>query len=345
MKSRTQQDQLARDYESLYQSYVTLRKQVEHLSTVREIGLAIYSTLDLQETLTLIANVVQGALDVRRLTIYEVDQREGTATPAIAKYGNDLIGKDRLDDESVPLARTPFGAALAERRVILESGALGSVAYVPLMARNTAVGVLKLEDRRDGMPFGHDDAELFHLLGTQIAIAIGNAQLYAMAVTDGLTRLYVRRYFDLRMEEEFDQAGRYGRCFSLLLFDIDHFKKFNDTHGHQTGDEVLKQVANLIKSNTRRSDVCCRYGGEEMAVILPETRLEEASVLATKLCGAVRKHAFVGSNGQELHVTVSIGVAEYRSDYEGPAAIVAAADTALYQAKELGRNRVELAGV
>jgi len=337
-------EQLARDYESLYRSYVVLRREMEDLSTLREIGLAINSTLDLNETLTTIANVVHGALDVQKLTLFELDDQEPVARPVVAKYGRDLIGKERLPEEVVPLHGSLLGQAVSTRRVVFEDTDLSRSAFIPLIAKNTVLGVMRLEDAEAGEAFSTSDADLFRLLGSQIAIAINNAHLYAMAVTDGLTKLYVRRYFDLRMDEEFDQARRYDRPFSMLLFDIDHFKKFNDTYGHQTGDVVLQQVARLLQANTRRADICCRYGGEEMAVILPETGLQEAAILANKLCARVREHEFE-SGGQHLRVTTSVGVAEFFQEFQDASEMVKAADEALYRAKELGRNRVELSGI
>ncbi len=333
------------DYESLHRRNLELTKEVERLSILREIGLAIGGSLELEETLALVANVVQGALEVRRVTIYELDNKGAALRPLAARYGTDLITRERLEEESVSRRGTPFGEALDTRSVVLakEPGQRG--AYVPLLAKNAPLGVLLLQDRKDGTEFSGGDAAFFRQIGATIAIAINNAQLYAQAVTDGLTGLYVRRYFDLRMDEEFAQAKRYGRSFSLLLFDIDHFKKFNDTHGHQTGDEVLKQFAALLGRNTRQSDICCRYGGEEMTVVLPETGMEEAALLASKLCAQIRSQVFTGTDAQELHVTTSIGVAAFDVVLEDAGAMVAAADRALYQAKELGRNRVELAGI
>ncbi|MBI4559598.1 MAG: sensor domain-containing diguanylate cyclase [Candidatus Hydrogenedentes bacterium] len=334
---------VAQDYESLYRSYVSLLRQVDHLSTLREIGLAINSTLDLNEAITIIANVVQGALDVSRLTIYRLDDTQNRAVPLIAKYGRDVISPERLEEEFVALQGTPWGEAVRTRKVVLVEDAVESAAYVPLVAKNTPLGVLRLEERRDGLPFSPEDVSLYQSLGAQIAIAINNAQLYAMAVTDGLTGLYVRRYFDLRMAEEFHQAQRYGRSFALLLMDIDHFKKFNDAHGHQTGDLVLQEFARLVQANIRKSDVCCRYGGEEVAAILPETKLDEAAVLANKLCARVRNEGFEGATGEKLSVTTSIGVTGYMESFKEAAAMIRAADEALYRAKQLGRNRVELA--
>ena len=333
------------EYDALYRQHLQLRKQLEHLSILREIGLAISASLEMNETLQIIANVVQGALDVKRVTIFEMDMDTDGLRPVVARYGNDLITRERLEEEVVPRRGTPHGEALTTRNVFLEQAPPRSSAYVPLLAKNEVAGLLLLEDPRDTLPFTQEDVPLLQQLGSQIAIAIHNAQLYAMAVTDGLTGLFVRRYFDLRMDEEMAKARRYGRPFSLLLFDIDHFKKFNDTHGHQTGDMVLKQFAKLLQKSTRSADICCRYGGEEMAVILPETGLDEATLLANKLCVGVRNNVFTGTSGQDLSVTTSIGVAEFAPAYETVQAMVEAVDAMLYQAKKLGRNRVEVAGL
>jgi diguanylate cyclase (GGDEF)-like protein len=331
------------DYEALYRSYQMAREELEYLSTLREIGLAITSTLDLDETLTTIAHVVQGALEIRRLTIFTLEDAGKTAHPIIAKYGGDVISKERLEEERTPVAGSPMAEALDTRRVVLVNTEWQTAAYVPLISKNSAVGVMRIEDPVEKPQFTENDAHLFMSVGALTAIAINNAQLYAMAVTDGLTKLYVRRYFDLRMAEEFDQSRRYRRCFSLMMFDIDHFKKFNDTHGHQTGDLVLVQFAQLLRANTRRSDICCRYGGEEMAVVMPETRLSAAAMLAEKLCERIRSHEFSGSGGQKLSVTTSIGVSTYHEKLESADDLVGAADEALYRAKHEGRDRVAIA--
>lgn len=331
------------DYRSLHVRNLELMRQVDHLSTLREIGLAISASLEMRETLPLIVNVLQGALDVRRVTIYEYREEEERFQPLIAKYAADLISTERLEEESAPFRGSPLGACVEERRVRLDDTPGQIAAYVPLMAKNRPLGVLVLESPTDDEAFDVDDAALFQAIGSQVALAIQNNQLYAQAVNDGLTGLFVRRYFDLQLKDLYAKAARYSRCFALLMFDIDHFKQFNDTHGHQTGDQVLQQVARLLQKNTRESDIVCRYGGEEMAVLLPETGEDEAFVLANKLCKRMREHAFHGATGQELRVTTSIGVAGYSPNFETPEAMLKACDAALYEAKRNGRNRVELA--
>ncbi len=332
------------DYTSLHKRNLELMRQVDHLSMLREIGLAISASLELRETLPLIVNVLQGALDVRRVTIYELREEEERFQPLIAKYGKDLIGSERLEEESVPSRGTPLGHCVTERRVVLDDTAGYSAAYVPLIAKHKPLGVLALEAPNSDVPFDTDDAALFQEIGAQVAIAIQNNQLYALAVNDGLTGLFVRRYFDLQLKDLFAKGERYARPFALLLFDIDHFKKFNDTHGHQTGDRVLQQFAKLLRQNTRESDIVCRYGGEEMAVLLPETGEDEALVLANKLCKRVRENVFIGNGGEELRVTTSIGVVGYAAGQASPEEMLKLCDEALYEAKHNGRNRVELAG-
>jgi diguanylate cyclase (GGDEF)-like protein len=330
------------EYDALYKSYVHLTKEVENLSTIREIALAIGTSIELSEILPTIATVVQGALGVRKLTLYEWDKRASIGKPLVAQHGRDLITMDRLAEDQIEIEGSTFGGVLTGGAPVIANSEYECDAYIPLISKTDTLGVMHLQDRDDGAPFALEDTALYQTIGGMIAIAINNAQLYALAVTDGLTGLYVRRYFDLRMEEEMEQAKRYGRDFALMLFDIDHFKKFNDTHGHQTGDLVLQQFADLLRNNTRKSDICCRYGGEEMTVILPESAMEEAALLSNKLCDIIRNHVFKGTGGQDLTVTTSIGVSAYREDFDDPHAMVEAADQALYKAKELGRNRVEL---
>lgn len=331
------------DYDALHRNYLLLQKEIDHLSILREIALAINSSIELSEVLPVIAQVVQGALDVNRLTIYELDGRSTLAKPIVAKFDEDLIDAERLEEESMQLVGTPLGQAIRTRVPVLLNTETQSAAFIPLLAKGVPIGVMRIEERLDGTPFEKDMTSLLQSIGAMIALAISNAQLYALGVTDGLTGLYMRRYFDIRMRESFEQAKRYDRTFSLVFFDIDHFKEVNDTHGHQTGDMVLKQFAQILMESTRKCDIACRYGGEEMALILPETSLERAAVLGNKLRSLISSYAFTGLKGEVLSITTSIGIAEFLPEHWDPEELIASADQALYRAKDLGRNRVELA--
>lgn len=156
-----------------------------------------------------------------------------------------------------------------------------------------------------------------------------------MAFRDELTGLFNRRYFNQRLQEEINRSTRYGRDLSLILGDIDHFKGYNDDFGHQKGDEVLRSVAEMIRSNCRSSDTAARYGGEEMAVILPETDIKGAFNVAEKARKLIETRA---GDVAGRTVTISMGIASFGPDNDGPAKLIAAADRALYKAKSAGRN-------
>lgn len=163
---------------------------------------------------------------------------------------------------------------------------------------------------------------------------------YALATTDGLTELYNHRYFQEQMLQNIETGKRYNKPFSLIMIDIDFFKKFNDTYGHQSGDAVLRQVAQILKKNVRSTDIVCRYGGEEMAIILTNTNNEDALVTAQKICHAVAEHPLKLVNGNDVQVTISLGVSTYPSNGDTPQAMIKFADDCLYKAKEHGRNQV-----
>lgn len=165
-------------------------------------------------------------------------------------------------------------------------------------------------------------------------------QQYKLATTDGLTELYNHRYFQEQMLMMVENAKRYNKEFSLIILDIDFFKKFNDTFGHQAGDAVLRQVAHTLKKNVRATDIVCRYGGEEMSIILPNTPKDEAASTAQKICDRVASNKYKLNSDKEGQVTISLGVATYPHDGATPSEIIEAADKRLYKAKNNGRNRV-----
>lgn len=165
-------------------------------------------------------------------------------------------------------------------------------------------------------------------------------QQYKLATTDGLTELYNHRYFQDTLKKQIDISKRYEQEFSLIILDIDFFKKFNDTYGHQIGDAVLKTVAQILKKNTRATDYACRYGGEEMSIILPQTSKNEAMINAQRICDAVAGTPLKISNNEYCNITVSLGVSTFPQDGQTSQKIIEYADKALYYAKEHGRNQV-----
>ena len=217
---------------------------------------------------------------------------------------------------------------------------------MPLRAGSRVLGVLNLYDRTDGQPYDDADLETIQSFAGQAAVAIDNVLLHQeaqrLSVTDGLTGLGNYRFFQQTIAREVDRAARFARPLAVLMLDLDRFKLVNDEHGHQVGDTVLVQVADRVRAEVREVDVVARYGGEEFVVVLPETDLEGAGHLAERIRESVRAQPMHTSSG-DLELTVSIGVAVYPTDGDAPAALVRAADRALYAAKAAGRDRWEVA--
>jgi len=176
-------------------------------------------------------------------------------------------------------------------------------------------------------------------------LAGANARLAQLAVTDGLTGLFNHRHFHERLALEVERSGRNGLPLALFMIDVDHFKKYNDTHGHPAGDEVLRQVARLLVDGRRVNDFCARYGGEEFAVVLVDTPKIIAAKVAEKLRERVAAYPFASADTQPSgRLTISIGVASFPDDAGDPESLVRSADAALYRAKAGGRDCVVLSG-
>jgi diguanylate cyclase (GGDEF)-like protein/PAS domain S-box-containing protein len=215
-------------------------------------------------------------------------------------------------------------------------------ACLPLLAGREALGVLYLHRGHTAL----DEAalQLARAAGEQIALALANLQLQEtlrnQSVRDGLTGLYNRRYLQESLEREINRATRTGRPVAVIISDVDHFKKFNDTHGHEAGDAVLVAVANLFLTKLRKADIPCRFGGEEFVLILPEANLEDAAAKAESLRAAVRELEITHDRDVLGRITLSLGVAAFPEHGAEPDLLLKLADEALYEAKRGGRDQV-----
>lgn len=214
---------------------------------------------------------------------------------------------------------------------------------IPLKSGDKVCGVIFLYVEPAGYIPEAADIVIFTSIGNYLGMHIEKARLYAvvqgLAMRDGLTGLYNHREFEKHLSTEVQKAGRYSKTFSLLLMDIDHFKRVNDAHGHQFGNEVLRDIGAIIGRAVRFFDIAARYGGEEFCVILPDTPLDGALRAAERLRANIASHPF-GVESKSINVTVSIGVASFTAEARDGAGLVRLADKALYRAKEEGRNRV-----
>lgn len=186
------------------------------------------------------------------------------------------------------------------------------------------------------------------LVGKELAVVIKLMLLYEenerLSITDGLTKAYNRRYFNMQIEKEFEKAKRYNSKLTLIMLDIDHFKVLNDAYGHQQGDMVLIHLARILKENMRNIDFIARYGGEEFAILMSGADKKEGAIVAEKLRKRIEMYPFpaLQKGAEPIKTTISLGVAEYSADMNSTDELVKYADNALYKAKEDGRNRVKM---
>jgi diguanylate cyclase (GGDEF)-like protein len=235
---------------------------------------------------------------------------------------------------------------LMDTDVVVGDGGSGMRSWlgVPLFMYGGCEGVVAVQSSLPGA-FRGDHQRLLESLGLQIAAALQNAHLYELAMVDGLTGLFMRRYFDARIEEEIERSKRYGTPFSVIMMDVDDFKKLNDEHGHLIGDRVLRAIANVVKSQMRGVDTAARYGGEEIALILPRTDMLSAYNVGERIRAAIAELRVTTDSEppKVLGVTASFGIAAFpENKVKAGEDLVRRADRALYRAKKTGKNRVEL---
>jgi diguanylate cyclase (GGDEF)-like protein len=235
----------------------------------------------------------------------------------------------------IQVAKNPkFG----DEKKILED--LDLQLLIPLPAKGDIMGIILLGAKATGATYLNDEITFLEDLASLAGIATNNARLYELATTDMMTKLKIHHFFQSKLREEMKKAVKKKKPLSLLFTDIDHFKNFNDTYGHQTGDIVLKEVAKILASRGRKIDTAARYGGEEFCLIMPQTKSKEAFEIAEKIRKAIEINTVSHEEHNSLKVTISIGVAQFNSktDFDNQA-LIEKADKALYKAKNEGRNR------
>lgn len=225
----------------------------------------------------------------------------------------------------------------------------------PVIAQGEMIGVLSvtLGVKDDANEVGklrtsiESRARLIAMAADNLAMALVSLKLRealrSRSVRDPLTKLFNRRYLEESLARELSNGKRTNHQLGIIMIDIDHFKKYNDTHGHDAGDFVLTEIADLIRSKLRVGDIPCRYGGEELLLVMPSATKEITAARAEFLREAIEKHEFVYKGKNLMGVTASFGVADYPTDGDTPPVLIKAADSALYKAKDSGRNRVVLA--
>jgi diguanylate cyclase (GGDEF)-like protein len=214
---------------------------------------------------------------------------------------------------------------------------------VPLKAKDKVNGIILADNFITKEPITKDDIRMLIMLANQAGLAIENSQLYEKTVSrahsDSLTELWNHGYFQYLLQSELEKAKIANKPLSLIMLDIDNFKVYNDTLGHQAGDKILKELASLVKNQSRKMDFVCRYGGEEFTILLPQTEKKEAFLIAERIRADIEKYPFIKEDIlPNKKLTASVGLSCFPDDGSSPAEIISHSDTALYQAKQKGKN-------
>jgi diguanylate cyclase (GGDEF)-like protein len=217
---------------------------------------------------------------------------------------------------------------------------LGAELIAPMIAKGKINGLLILGEKMTMEEFTESETDFLSTLATLAGIAVENARLYELATVDMMTQLKVHHYFQSKLREEMERCRKKGTKLALLFTDVDKFKVFNDTYGHQAGDVVLIEVAKKVMECARKQDICARYGGEEFCVVMPGASIDEGYEMGEKIRKSIEAHTVVNpSTGEILKVTISVGVTEFHPADKNNKEIIERADQALYKAKHGGRNQ------
>ncbi len=337
-----------------------LRQKILNYSSLKNVTEHLSKCLSLKDTASFLSTETCSLLGdhekVCILYIFEpqsselgiVATKKGEATEIIKAKKGDIFDSwvmKKLQPLIVEDTKKDFRFDL-EKAVLDKGRQIRSLISAPLIIGGKVLGILRVDSIKENS-FSFDDLRLLTTISDVGAMAVENALLYEkteeLAIKDGLTGIYLRRYLLERIPEEISRALRKGSAVSLLMLDIDHFKNYNDKFGHVAGDIVLKTIAKLLtESLGSAGNILSRYGGEEFAVLLPNCKKEDAFNLADKIRKRIKEEK-VTLRKQITQVSVSIGVAGFPADAKASEDLISMADAALYQAKQSGRNKVCLA--
>ncbi|MBI4845585.1 MAG: sensor domain-containing diguanylate cyclase [Candidatus Omnitrophica bacterium] len=327
-----------------------------------EIGIAMRSTLRLDEILYIILTSVTAneGLGFNRAMLFLVNEKKnqlegrmgigpdsGENAHEIWKYiENTQKTMDQLISSYADFdRRTDSKKLLSSNDPVISLFNMEYFVTVPLLAKNRVVGIMLVDNFFSKNKITESDIWKLTMFANQAGLAIENSQEFEktliLSYTDHLTNLWNYGYFQHQLREEIKRASRFNRQLSLLMIDIDFFKKFNDTYGHPAGDKLLKQLAEIFQNSSREVDLVARYGGEEFVIILPETFKEKAYSSAERIRSFAAAFPFqTPESDTPKHATISIGVSSFPQDSSTAEGLISAADKALYAAKNIGRNRV-----
>jgi len=298
---------------------INQRKQTQYLKAASDVAAAVVETVRLKDMLEAVTKSIVKNLGFDRIRFYLVDPSRSELKGVLGLQIPDRL--INLEEEKYPLKpnlNSLVDAVLEGKNEFKFVSAGGKVVYLPLVVGGQVIGCLAVDNLLSQVVIDDQQMATLKSLVGQIGMAVLNARLFEdieqQAITDGLTKLYVYRYFQQRLKEEIDRADRYNYSLALVMMDVDNFKHFNDTYGHALGDQVLEFLAGSIRANIRRIDLAARYGGDEFILLLPETTEQEAWLMGTRLLNAIKDSKIKTNSGEKISVNVTLGVSLYGND-------------------------------
>jgi len=344
----TNQDRLKYDYKETIRYLESIRND---LYTLNKLSLNISSIIDKHLLIKRALEIVSQLSNVTKAVFLIKENNDIFKVHYSINYNSKLIfTKEEIDklinnnynSEIDVMSSSVIVLDLDKQLNIMEhfygDSDLETLIMLPLKIRESLLGIIFLLKSNRKVEFTNYNITLLQSLSLQIAVSLYNSQLYELAVTDGLTGLYTHRYFQQQLEQEMEKTKKYNLNLCMLLFDIDYFKKLNDTYGHPEGDNVLKFISNMLKENFREKDIIARYGGEEFVVIMPDTDLDTTIDIADKFRNKIENYIFNIKN-ENVKITISAGAGLWDRSITKEQ-FIEQVDNALYNAKKLGRNRI-----
>ena len=331
-----------------------LKQQTDELDALKKLSINLTSSLDLPDVLdAVVSEAMRLVANTRDIHIFLYKNHKLSFGAALDSDGtkNKPWSKPRSNGLTYSVARSGETMIVEDiqNHPIFQNAPKdwsGSIIGIPLKVGDTVVGVMNLSRSTTG-GFSNSELRLLSLLSDQAAVAISNASLHQMishqAYSDTLTGLPNRRALDERLEEEVQSARRNNYSFAVIMMDLDGFKTVNDTYGHSMGDDVLRLVFNQMAHGVRNTDFLARYGGDELTLILSQTDMSSAQIVAEKILEGMKNIKFTFPDGRRLRLGISGGIAIYPVHARMGSDLLRAADAALYQAKKHRRGTFQLA--
>src|SRR5208337_1150030 len=338
-----------------------LKTQVQRLSLFHEVGKALFSTLDLQKILQTIMEKISELLQPDAWSLLMVDERAQELYYEIAmghgaeklkdvrlKLGDGIAGWVAKHEEPVLVEDVQSDTRFSPRIDEFTQPSTHSVLCVPIKGREQVLGVIELANCLGKQSFSGEDIPTLKSLADYAAIALENARyvqrMHELTIMDDCTALFNARHLNFVLDAEIYRSTRYGYQFSVIFFDLDHFKQVNDHYGHLVGSRLLWRIGDILKSNLRLIDYAFRYGGDEFVVILPQTSKDNALTVVRRLRDLLNAKVFFHAENLNIRVTASFGIATFPTDGHTHREILRLADEAMYLVKKTTRTNIALAG-